>query len=181
VGGEKIVVDKAESEKRKFAQVFTPVYRNGHTNFTRSYIRQKLKIPAQYYIDRGYLPQTLDNYDVGLCDDPTKPFYNRVVFPIYADDYSCIVGYTARSIFSSCDSCGFYHSKLEKCPDHDNKWKYAKWLNNKDFQRDSYLYNYWFAKEHIKKTSVIFILEEAIDLLHSSSGIFQKAQQQRLL
>jgi len=159
LGGEKIEINLADSEKRRFAQTFKGYIRNGHTGFTRDYIRSKLEIPPKYYINRGYLAETLDRYDIGLCSDPAKPFYNRIVVPIYDDDYTQIVGYTARSIFGRCDNCGSYHSKSEECPQNEIKWKYAKWLNNKDFQRDSYLYNYWFAKEHIKNTGLIVLTE----------------------
>ena len=168
LGGEKIEINKEESEKRKFSQVFKNIngyIRNGHTGFTREYIRSKLKIPPKYYIDRGYKAETLDRYDIGLCEDPQKPFFQRIVVPIYDDDYTQIVGYTARSILDRCSICGFYHSKTKECPKAEEKWKYAKWLNNKDFQRDSYLYNYWFAKEHIKKSGTIVLTESPGNVL----------------
>jgi 5S rRNA maturation endonuclease (ribonuclease M5) len=129
------------------------------------YLRSKLKIPSQYYINRGYLPEILDKYDVGLCDDRSKPFYNRVVIPVYDDDYTCIVGYTARTILDRCNICGYYHLESEKCPQKIEQWRYAKWLKNKDFHKSEYLYNYWFAKDEIKKTGKVILLEGPGDVL----------------
>lgn len=172
LGNEIIKIDKVESEKRRFSQTFKLHERNGHTKFSRSYIRMKLKIPANYYLDRGYTKEILDKYDVGLCDDPTKPFYNRVVIPVYDDDYSCIVGYTARSIFKCCTNCGCYHDNSINCPKQENKWKSAKWLNNKDFHREDYLFNYWFAKKEIERTGIIIFTESPGNVLRLvESGI----------
>ena len=159
LGGKAEKINEEEYEKNKFVNTFRLHERNGHTKFSRTYIRTKLKIPAQYYIDRGYLPETLDKYDVGLCDDETKPFYNRIVIPVYSDDYSCIVGYTARSIFNVCDKCGLYHSLSKECPQKEEAWKHAKWLNNKDFSKQDYLYNYWFARDEIRRTGVVVLVE----------------------
>jgi hypothetical protein len=172
LGNETIKVDKVESEKRRFSQTFKLHERNGHTKFSRSYIRLKLKIPAKYYIERGYLPQTLDKYDIGLCDDSSKPFYQRIVIPVYDDEYSCIVGYTARSIFERCPNCSCYHDNTNDCPQAEEKWKAAKWLNNKDFHREDYLFNYWFAKDEIKRTGIIILTESPGNVLRLvESGI----------
>lgn len=172
LGNEKIEINRVDSEKRRFAQTFKGYIRNGHTGFTRDYIRSKLIIPPKYYIDRGYLPETLDQYDIGLCNDSTKPFYNRIVVPIYDDDYTQIVGYTARSIFNRCNNCKFYHDNSVSCPSQEDAWRHAKWINNKDFQRDSYLYNYWFAREHIKQSGIIVLVEGVGDVLRLvESGI----------
>lgn len=165
LGGTAIQLDTKEAEKSRFAATFKLHERNGHTKHSRSYLRSKLKIPAEYYVNRGYSPEILDKYDIGLCDDPEKPFFQRVVIPVYDDDYTCIVGYTARSILDCCGDCGYYHNKSEKCPSKINQWMHTKWLNNKDFHKSDYLYNYWFAKEEIKKTGKVVLVEGPGDVL----------------
>jgi 5S rRNA maturation endonuclease (ribonuclease M5) len=165
LGGDVEKLDTTEIEKIKFSQTFKLQERNGHTKQSRAYLRTKLKIPAQYYINRGYDSKILDKYDVGLCDDIKKPFYNRIVIPVYDDDYTCIVGYTARSILDSCSTCGYYHLESEKCPQKIEQWRYSKWSNSAGFHKQEYLYNYWFAKDEIKKTGKVILVEGPGDVL----------------
>jgi 5S rRNA maturation endonuclease (ribonuclease M5) len=158
-------IDSEEFEKNRFTNTFKPHKRNGHAKYSRIYLRSRIKIPAEYYINRGYSKEILDKYDVGLCDDPEKPFFQRIVIPIYNDDYSYIVGYTARSILECCSSCGYYHNKTEKCPQKINQWMHTKWLNNKGFNKQDYLFNYWFAKNEIKRTGKVILVEGPGDVL----------------
>jgi len=110
---------------------------------TREEIRTKLKIPAQYYIDRGYSPEILNLYDVGLCDNPEQKMYNRIVVPIYDQDNN-YVGCTGRTIFENGK---------------------PKWLHSGGFQGSEHLYNYNRAKEHIAKSGVMIIVEGIGDVL----------------
>ncbi len=103
---------------------------------TRDEIRQKLKIPAQYYLDRGYSKEILNIYDVGLCDKPDQKMYNRVVVPIY-DQHGNYVGCTGRTIVN------------------DKR----KWMHSSGLQSSEHLYNYYRAKDYIKKTQVMIITE----------------------
>jgi hypothetical protein len=45
----------------------------------------------------------LEDYDVGYCDNPAKPMYERAVVPIYDNEHKYIVGCTGRSIFEKCE------------------------------------------------------------------------------
>jgi len=144
-----------------------------HNNVTRENIRQSLDIPAQYYIDRGYSSTILSTYDIGLCKNPKKPMYNRIVVPIYDQDYNYI-GCTGRSIFEKCEQCNQYHDLKKEC-----KYKSPKWLHNKGFQGGEHLYNYCNAKKYIQKSQIAIITEGIGDTLkleeygiHNSVSIF---------
>lgn len=132
---------------------------------SRSRVREKLKIPASYFVRRGYSPEILNKYDVGLCDDPKKPFYNRVVVPIYDESYSGCVGFTGRSIFERCELCSLWHEPNLPCPiSQTDKQACCKWKNS-SFQRENVFFNHWFAKEAIKKTGVAILVEGPPDTL----------------
>lgn len=124
-----------------------------------SQVKSSLKIPAQYYIDRGYSEDILKKYDVGLCDKPEKPFYHRVVVPVYSADGKYVVGCTGRSIHDKCLKCSCHHHPYKPCPPPDKRWIYSKWKHNHMFKSQDNLYNFWFAKPHIKKSKTIIIVE----------------------
>ena len=108
-------------------------------NVGRKEIRSRLSIPADYYLSRGYRKETLDRFDVGLCVDKTKAMKGRIVVPVYDDDYKSMVGCVGRVAEDN------YHG--------------SKWINSKGFNTGHYLYNYWFAQEHIKNTGAVVLVE----------------------
>jgi len=144
------------------------------SGWTREKIRSTLEIPAEYYIKRGYSKEVLDKYDVGLYDKR-----NRVVVPVYDDNYKYVAGFLGRSIWDQCDKCKKWHDPKEDCPSSSYKIKECeKWLNG-SFQSTNYLYNYWFAVEHIRKCGVAILVEGAGDVwrleengIHISLAIF---------
>lgn len=151
-------------EEKRLTQRLTNIYNPPNEpeqvlNISREQIRKALKIPAPYFINRNYDSNILDKYDVGYCDVKNKPMYQRCVVPIYNNDYTSIVGCTGRSIFDACSICGNYHNPLYRCPDDKYAWQYKKWRNNKGFYAENYFYNYWFAKDHIRKSGVAIIVE----------------------
>lgn len=160
---EDIKIDLLEVEKRNFSSninVITKKPNNSYGNIMRKDVRKKLEIPADYFVKRGWKKEILDKYDVGLCSDSSKPFFNRVVVPIYDNDYRFISGFTARSIFEKCKSCGLFHSSKNKCPSTiEEKANSCKWKNSAGFSRDSHLYNFWFAKKHVQNTKTIILCE----------------------
>jgi len=128
------------------------------TNITREQIVSSIEIPSQYYISRGFLPETLVAFDVGECYNPNRQMYNRAVVPVYDEDLQYI-GCVGRTL------------------DENNK-KY-KWLNSKGFKKSFYLYGIWVAKPYIQKTSTIFLVEGQGDVwrlyeagIKNSVGIF---------
>jgi len=107
-------------------------------NVSRDKVIESLQIPSQYYIKRGYLPETLVAFDVGECYNPNRQMYNRAVVPVYDED-SNYIGCVGRTL------------------DEDNK-KY-KWMNSKGFKKSFYLYGIWITKPYIQKTSTIVLVE----------------------
>lgn len=156
-------VSRKAQEKSKFTQIVSNIQnKNTDTNTTgidRKYVVSALLIPAQYYIQRGYSSDILEKYDIGLCSTPGKEMYNRVVAPIYDNDHRFIVGCTARSIFDKCSKCDSFHEYDISCPSSDNSWKYSKWKHSYGFKSQNYLYNYWYAKEHILSSQTAILVE----------------------
>lgn len=178
----KIKISKVDKDKKNFATMVN--YINQPTpdvvqHITRSQIVRSIQIPAQYYMDRNYTSEILSKYDVGLCSNPDKPMINRVVVPIYDNDYKHMVGCTGRSIFEKCNQCSSYHNPNNECPDEDKRWIYSKWKHSADFKSQNYLYNFWFAKKEILKTNTAIIVESPGNVwrleengIHNSVAIF---------
>lgn len=120
---------------------------------TREVYRNKVQVPAEYYVERGFSREVLDEYDVGFCDNPLKPMYQRAIVPIYDNEHQYIVGCTGRSVFEKCNECNNYHSPAKKCH------HFPKWFHSKGFQKEKWLYNYWKAKEQIADSGVAIIVE----------------------
>jgi 5S rRNA maturation endonuclease (ribonuclease M5) len=122
----------------KMVEIFTRKPEKIDLNIPREKIIESLEIPSKYYIERGYLPETLVAFDVGECYNPNRQMYNRAVVPIYDED-------------------GKYIGCVGRTLDEDNK-KY-KWLNSKGFKKSFYLYGLSIAKPFIQKTSTIILVE----------------------
>lgn len=175
-------VSKTLQEKNRFSQIVENIS-NKNENQTkaikREYALSSLAIPAQYYIDRGYTKEILEKYDIGLCIKKDKEMYDRVVAPIYTDDHKFVVGCTGRSVYNKCGSCGSFHNPTVDCPDPTQLWKYSKWKHNSGLKSQNHLYNFWFAKEHIYKTSTAILVESPGNVwkleennIHNSVAIF---------
>lgn len=178
-----LTVDLDAFEKRRFSNQMDYIYNIKVPQITykipREIIRQSIEIPSLYYISRGYSKEILDRYDVGLCTTPNKEMTMRTTIPIFDEDYQYIVGCTGRSIFEICPICKSYHNPTQSCPSESDKWKFSKWRHNRGFKGEFYLYNYWFAKEHIAKTGIAILVEGPGDVwrleeagIHNSLGLF---------
>lgn len=154
-------VDENAADTRGFIsamRIQNPLQGSKQRSLSRVDVRNRLTMPSEYFMGRGYSSEVLNRYDVGECYDKTKPFYHRAVVPIYDEDYRDCIGFTARSLLQACDKCQLYHHG--GCPANElERWKSAKWINSKGFSRERHLYNYWFAKKAIKKTKVAFLVE----------------------
>jgi 5S rRNA maturation endonuclease (ribonuclease M5) len=151
--------------------------------WSRDWVRKHLEIPSNYYINRGYSRQILDRYDIGYY----KP-QNRVSVPMYDDNYNFCVGFSARSLYKECKNCKLYHDPKDNCPEYSINNR--KWKNSKDFNTGNYLYNYWFAKEHILKNGIAILVEGPGDVwrleengIHISLALFgvELTDQQRVI
>ena len=125
-------------------------------HWCRDYIRQILKIPSTYYLNRGYSEKILDKYDIG--------YYNktgRVVVPIYDQNYKWVIGFTGRSLYEKCIKCGGYHQPSKVCPvDFIPKWRHSK-----NFIAGHHLFNLWFAKPYIQESKIAILVEGVGDSL----------------
>jgi 5S rRNA maturation endonuclease (ribonuclease M5) len=67
---------------------------------------------------------------------------------------------TARTNWDKCPSCQYYHSPEVECPTSiANQINACKWKNSPGFEAANFLYNLWFARQHIIDTNTIIIVE----------------------
>ena len=144
------------------------------SGITRSMVRKNLEIPSKYFLDRGFSQEILNKYDVGDCVSTNKEMSNRAVVPIYDIDYHSMIGCTGRIVFNECPKCGGYHNSSVECD-----YKTSKWRHSAGFKTQETLYNLWFAKEYIKKTGCVIIVESPGNVwkleqnnIHNSVAIF---------
>lgn len=176
-----IHVSHSDRNKRTFTSLMNYVGAEEQTNnnkISRDQVIKTLEIPSSYFLDRNYTSEILNKYDVGLCTNPTKAMYNRVVVPIYDNEYKYMIGCSGRSIFEKCD-CGYFHNPKDSCPDKENAWKFSKWKHSANFKSQNCLYNLWFAKKHILESGVAIIVESPGNVwrleeagIHNSVAVF---------
>lgn len=157
-----IKTNNVNIEKKTFIkniQSISPVINNLDKLPSRTMVRKALDIPANYYLQRGYSKNILDKYDIGLCNNPNKEMFDRIVVPVYDQQHSRMVGCSGRSIHEKCQKCSYYHNPNTDCVGNEYGWKYSKWKHNKDFKSKDQLYNLWFSKEYILKTGIAVIVE----------------------
>lgn len=184
-----IKISGTEKNKKNFANLIN--YMNTSVEeeikfIKREYVVKALNIPANYYLDRGYSKEVLEKYDVGLCTDPNKPMYDRVVVPIYDNDYKSVIGSSGRSIFDQCEECGSFHHRDKRCPSSEYLWMNSKWKHSKDFKSQNSLYNFWFAKKYIYQSNIAIIVESPGNVwrleengIHNSVAIFGSSMSDR--
>ena len=177
-----IKINEAHTNKKNFTNVINNISNKPEKHIayiSRKQIRSSLEIPSKYYIDRGYSSEILEKYDVGNCTRPKREMSGRVVVPIYNPEYDNMIGCSGRSVYNKCDKCGGFHNPEDPCPSQENLWKYSKWKHNSGFKAQDHLYNFWFAKQHIIKSSYAIILESPGNVwkleengIHNSVAIF---------
>lgn len=175
-----IKISKGDRDKKSFTNVINYISdqkESKNSYITRNQIIRSIEIPANYYIQRNYSEEILRKYDAGLCSKPYKPMSNRVVVPIYDNDYKYMVGCSGRSIFEKCCHCNCYHN--HECPDPDKRWLFPKWKHSAEFKSQNYLYNLWFAKKYILDTQTVIVVESPGNVwrleennIHNSVAIF---------
>ena len=78
------------------------------------------------------------NYEFKSLDSK-KQMRNRVVAPVYDDDFECMVGCVGRIMHE----------------DYNGR----KWVNSKKFYAGAWLYGYWLSREHIKNSRMAVLVE----------------------
>lgn len=144
-------VDNSQVQKRRVQNIVSgwggQEKGDGGHLLSKEDFRSRLQFP-QYFIDRGYSKEVLDKFSVGLCMDPTKPLFERVVVPIF--DNGMVAGMTARSIHEQCPKCSRWHSPLSLCPVTPEQVRdTCKWRNSPlHFHCGHYLYNLESVDKH---------------------------------
>jgi 5S rRNA maturation endonuclease (ribonuclease M5) len=157
-----IKVDESQKDKSNFIRCANSIFKQkkeANKVATRAMVVAGLCRPVEYYLNKGFNQSTLDFFDVGICKDPSKPMYNRIVVPVYDDSHAYMTGCIGRSL-------------EEKPLTH-------KWVNSKGLNTGDFLYNYWNAKEFIEETSSVVVVEGQGDVwrlheagIRNSVGMF---------
>ncbi len=176
----KLKVDPKQEDRRRFMLECAEA-RNTAQNkcvIHRDKVRKNLIIPAPYFIDRGFSREILCRYDIGLAKNPKIETKNRVIVPLY-NEQNYLSGYTCRSIYDRCAKCRLFHDPDRTCPANEQEKKlHSKWRHI-DFNSEYSLYNYWYAKEHIKSSHTAILVEGPGDVwkleqnsIHNAVGMF---------
>lgn len=163
----------SQKQKEKSSFVNSVKYINETTNHqssgvTRETIKRNLQIPSPYFLSRNFNKDILIKYDVGDCFTSGKEMFNRAVVPIYDQDHKFMVGCSGRSLDGSM----------------------PKWRHSTGFRSENNLYNFWYAKDIIKDTGVVILVESPGNVwkleeagIHNSLALFGSslADRQRML
>ena len=125
----------------------------------QQYLNSGLVFPDSYFANRGYSQETLSEFGIGYCGNPSKRMYTRAVVPLHNRSGERVIGCLGRSTWDKCDICECYHSPKNMCPAKEKRGIYCKWKNSPQFPSGSELYNYHRAKPLITSTGVAIITE----------------------
>jgi 5S rRNA maturation endonuclease (ribonuclease M5) len=191
--GDELSIDYSAIDRKRFISEVETITKTASVQskgIHRLTVRKALKIPAEYYIKRGYSTDVLDRYDVGLCDKEGKEMFNRIVVPVY-DNKLMMVGCQGRSIHKECPECEYHHPSGWACPEtREEKINCAKWKNSNNFNVGQHLYNFWNAKPFIEDSKTVIVVEGPGDVwrleeagIHNSVAMFGTAftEQQEIL
>ncbi len=106
------------------------------------------KKPAEYFIQRGFSEEVLNQFDVRYYPFKryvdNEPFFtNRCIVPTYDIVGQNVIGICGRSIFEEIK---------------------PKWQNSLHFPGAKILYNIWTAAQHIKLSRSVVIVEGPCDV-----------------
>lgn len=119
-----------------------------------------LKPDALYFPSRGITPETITRYHISVCDDPQRPFFHRAFFPILDVTGRYVQGWSGRSMWPQCSKCKHHHDPAwGQCPPREDFGKYAKWRHSASFHAERCLYNIWYARPHIGRSTVAILVE----------------------
>lgn len=134
-------ISRKQKEKNNFINtikyISQPQIQNKPVGVLRQTVIKNLNIPSSYFLSRGFSKEILIKYDIGDCISENKEMSNRAVVPVYDHDRHYMIGCSGRAI---------------------NNLK-PKWRHNDGFKAEEHLYNFWYAKDHIKQTRTVVIVE----------------------
>ena len=127
-------------------------------NLTRRKFLSKVKVPSEYYINRGFSRLILEKYDVGTATNPNKWGFGSAIIPIFDLLHKKVIAFSMR----------------RDTEEHDKRW-----IHSKGKWRQSSLYNSWFARSYILKSKTVIITEGPGKVwrleecgVHNSIGIY---------
>lgn len=130
----------------------------------KDFIKKNINPYVKFYLDKGFTKEVLNKYGVGIGNEKIEKMHNRIIVPVFNDDNSKCVGILGRTLYEKCLLCDLYHHKHSVCPTNKMYNNFSKWKNSPGFYCNSYLYNYWFAREYIQKTKTIILVEGQADV-----------------
>jgi len=129
-------------------------------SMNRYEFRNMVEMPAPYYVKRGFSPESLTHFDVGYSKR-----INRVIVPVYDEDFKHTIGFVGRSVFDKCEKCQLWHSPDSHCPTLSmDQIRASKWINIQNFETGQTLYNIWHAKQTIAATQTAVLVEGPPDV-----------------
>lgn len=153
------------SEAKKFLSSANVLQKKRVTTqgIPREKIIRSLEIPAGFFLERGFAPELLKRYDIGLCRQSKNGFLGRVITPVYDDAGKNMVAYSGRTINGLCPKCESYHQTSSPCPKSEIRHLYSKWKHSEGI--NNYLFNFWNAKRFIKESGKVILVEGPLDVL----------------
>lgn len=101
--------------------------------------------------NKNFSLKTIIELGLSINDEnPIDTFRNRIMFPIF-DQYNQIVGYSGR-IYNDEESAKYVNSKASTI-----------------FKKSEILYNYYYAKDEVRKDKYVIVVEGFMDVISLSS------------
>jgi 5S rRNA maturation endonuclease (ribonuclease M5) len=157
-------VEKTDLEE--MVEIFGNKIRKVHDN--HDYVRDVETLNNSFYFEkRGFLPETLDHFDIKDCIDKTSTMWNRAIIPVRHEDKE--VGYIARAT---------------------KNFIQPKYIFSTGFKKTNYLYNFDEGVRVGREKNALFLVEGQGDVwrmyeagVKNCVGMFGKelSQQQKSL
>lgn len=165
-------IDRVALEKNRFIGLaHTFAYGTNHTHYWPArLVRAKMDCPSPYFLSRGFSPHVLERFSVGdwKSDDESSSMFERAVCPIFNEKKSFVLGVTGRSTLPFCRGCGSYH--VRACPPLADRHLFSKWRNNKEFNKGDHLYGLWNARDAIRSSGKVLLVESPGNVLRASEA-----------
>ena len=127
-------------------------------HLTREQVRNQLVIPSNYFVNRGFDKDVLDEFDVG-----ESRMLNRVVVPIYDNEGIYCINFISRSFKPTCPECKQCHFEEAGCMAKEPRWKFPE-----NSSKSDWLYNFANAKR--SNEAFVLLVEGAPDVFRAAEA-----------